>query len=452
MAHLSVDDPIAALATPWGESAIGVIRLSGKGSVELLSKMFPGKKPIQEAPGYTLHYGKFLDPATKEPLDEVMTALYREPKSYTGEDGAEIFCHGSLAIINRIMKALLAGGFRSAGPGEFTQRAFLNGKIDLTRAEAVNEIIRAKSDKARALALNRLSGGIEGKINELKKKILELLAAIEIRIDYPEEELEDRENFHQECEAIIAGAGKLSATYKTGKIIQEGVTIVIAGRTNAGKSTLFNLLLREDRAIVSEIHGTTRDYIEGAIAIEGIPIRLYDTAGLRVTDDPIEKEGIKRTDSIITNSHLILYVLDSNTGVTEEDRAFIDKYETTGKVVKIWNKCDTNSQRTPPEFLRFSSQTGEGIGELNALVSRDLIKEGAVENGEPVIDSIRQKELLDACVESMVRFKGALEEDFSLDLLAVDLKEALDCLGEITGEVVTDDLLEVMFSKFCVGK
>jgi len=477
MKPFSTTDPIAALATPWGQSAIGVIRTSGEGCLDLLSALFrsasagsaagaPGgrgaafrpafaKNNLSQCRGYSIRHG-FIEDDERQ-LDEVLITVYRKPRSYTGEDSAEIYCHGGMVIIREILELLLNKGFRQAEPGEFTQRAFLNGKMDLTRAEAVNEIIRSKTDRARQLALNRLSGGIEQKIQAVKETLIGISAAVEVRIDYPDDDLDHDPIDRERITFVQDELERLLSTYRTGKILQEGICVVIAGRTNAGKSTLFNLLLREERAIVSEIHGTTRDYIEGAISIEGIPIRLFDTAGLRDSHDALEREGMRRSDQIIRNADLMLFLVDATRGLEQEDRDLIQGYGDRVTVIPLWNKIDIAPKPAPGEYISISCQTGEGLSELHNRIAEGLLDGSTTESGEPIIDSLRQKNLLERCLNAVCSFKrglaiNGLGEEIPLDVLAVEIKEAIDCLGEITGEVVSEDILREMFSAFCVGK
>ena len=272
-------------------------------------------------------------------------------------------------------------------------------------------------------------------------------------IDYPDEDMTvEHDAWLADIRSVEEQIAGLLATYQTGKIIQEGISAVIAGRTNAGKSTLFNLLLREDRAIVSETHGTTRDYLEGAVVIRGVPIRLFDTAGLRKTENSLEMEGIRRTDQLLDGADLILLVVDGAEGLADEDRAFLRKYGTDGKVLKIWNKTDRPGMHCPPDFIPLSSRTGAGLETLHRKIGEAFINENSIETGEPVIDSLRQKKLLEECTRSLAAFRRGITDDRSLDLLAVDLKAAMECLGEITGIVTTEDMLQRMFSRFCVGK
>jgi tRNA modification GTPase len=277
-------DPIVALATPRGESALAVIRTTGAGSIELASGLFRGGGSPARAPGHTLLHGRIVDPADGTEVDDVLLAVFRSPRSYTGEDGVEVSCHGGPAVVARIIGLFFANGFRPASPGEFTLRAYLNGRMDLTRAEAVNDIVRARSERARSLALGRLSGAVASRVDAIKARVVSLLGLLELALDYPEDEVDVPAPRGAAAREVLAEVTSLLGTYATGRLIQEGARVAIAGRPNAGKSTLFNLLLREDRSIVSESPGTTRDYVEGAISIQGYGLRLYDTAGLRETE------------------------------------------------------------------------------------------------------------------------------------------------------------------------
>ena len=458
-------DSIAALATPWGESALAVIRVSGANSLGLLDSLF---RPVSATvdtlaavQGHTLHRGTIaVDGGEGEPeiIDEVMVAVYRGPKSFTGEDGAEIFCHGSPLIIRRLLGLLTEAGFRFAGPGEFTLRAFLNRKLDLTQAEAVNEVVRARSDRARAIALNRLSGAIEQKITRIKQAVVRLSAAVELGLDYPEDEMEESNPNAGEEEAALCQQEleRLLATYRIGKLYQEGICVVLAGRTNSGKSTLFNRMLREDRAIVSEVHGTTRDYLEAVVTIDGIPIRIYDTAGYRERADGIEAEGMRRTDSIVANADLVLYLVDAGEGLAAQDEEFLNARTQAGRTIPVWNKIDARGAaeaNCPSGFAAVSAKEGYGLEALSRRITEMVLNgQGAVDAGEPIIDSLRQKRLLERARRGIEDFRRGLREDQPLDVLAVDLKEALDALGEITGEVTSRDILNQIFSRFCVGK
>jgi tRNA modification GTPase len=434
-------DSIVALATPWGESALAIIRVSGLDSLRLLASVFEPasatEKTLAKVPGHTVHRGVITAPGEngqREIVDEVLAAVYRGPKSFTGEDGAELFCHGR---------------------GEFTLRAFLNRKLDLTQAEAVNEVVRAKTDRARAIALNRLSGAIEQKIDQIKSIVVRLSAAVELRLDYSDDEIEDGDTItgQDEVARCQQELERLLSTYRIGKIYQEGISVVLAGSTNSGKSTLFNRMLKEDRAIVSEIHGTTRDYLEGVVSVDGIPIKLYDTAGYREQAAGIEAEGMRRTDSIVGNADIILYLVDAESGFTAKDEEFLHNGESEKRLIPVWNKIDRQSSRCPAGFLPISAKEGDGLEELGrAITEKVLTGVGAVDSGEPIIDSLRQKRLLERALQGIKDFRAGLQADQPWDVLAVDLNEALDALGEITGEVTSQDILNQIFSRFCVGK
>ncbi len=446
------DAPIVALATSWSESALAVIRTSGKGCISLFSKVFSRPGHILNSKGFTIHYGYIVDSDTGNNIDEITAAIYKAPKSYTGQDSVEIFCHGSLPGIESIINSLKKSGFRDAAPGEFTMRAFLNGKMDLSQAEAVAEIVQSKSRQAHSLALNRLSGAVQEKINLIKSKLVDLMSLIEVQLDYPDNEIGGDTDISldpvKETEDEI---GKLIDTYRIGKIFHEGVSVALAGGTNAGKSSLFNLFLREDRSIVSEINGTTRDYIESWITIEGIPVRLIDTAGLREADHPIEIEGIRRSEDIIKNASLVLYVIDGTGGMTEEDIAVFQKYSNSDNYLFIWNKIDTSGLIVPENIIPVSALTGEGFSSLEDAISIRLT--GVHVSGtELMIDSLRQKDLLVRAKKSLEVVRISLVNKISLDAVAMDLKDSLDAIGEITGEVSSVDILNNIFSGFCVGK
>lgn len=446
------EEPIVALATAWSESALAVIRTTGKGSIKLFSQVFSHPKIILDSDGFTIHYGYIIESDTATKIDQVTAAVYKAPKSYTGQDSVEIFCHGSLPGIESIINVLKKAGFRDAAPGEFTMRAFLNGKMDLSQAEAVAEIVQSKSRQAHSLALNRLSGAVHERIDFIKNKLVDLMSLLEVQLDYPDDEIGGDTDIS--LDPVIESENELSKlidTYRVGKIYHEGVTVALAGGTNAGKSSLFNLFLREDRSIVSEIDGTTRDYIESWITIEGIPIRLIDTAGLRDADHPVEIEGIRRSEDIIKNASLVLYVLDGSSGLTEEDKDVILKYKNSKNYIFIWNKIDSSSLIMPEGNLPVSAVTGEGFPDLENAISTRLT--GVHVSGtELMIDSLRQKDLLIRANESLEIVRVSLLNKESLDAVAMDLKDSLDAIGEITGEVSSEDILNNIFSGFCVGK
>lgn len=447
------DYAIAALATPLGESALAVIRCSGVGSVETLAKLTDRQAELAASRGYSLHYCALRRPDGAL-LDRVMVAVYRAPKSYTGEDSAEIFCHGSIPGIRAILSTLYANGFREARGGEFTVRAFLNGKMDLSRAEAVGEIIKARTFAAQQLAVGRLEGSVERHIDLLKQRLVRLMAAVSIQLDYPDDEVGEIQIDRSEVAAVRQGIAELAASYKAGRLYQEGVVVALAGRTNAGKSSLFNALLREDRSIVSDIHGTTRDYIEASAVLGDIPARLYDTAGLRAIDEAIESEGIRRTRQVIERADVILYLVDGTAGLAPEDETEIEAL--SGRSwLGVWTKSDAAGLKTPPaDWVQVSSVEHRGTAALiDALLARFRpILEGRRDASAPVIASDRQFRCLEEAGEALDAFLRGLGAKAPLDAAALDLGVAISRLGEITGEVTSEDILDQMFGNFCVGK
>ncbi len=477
---LESHDPIYALATPYGRSALAVLRVSGEGCLEVLAPAFSRPASLADCAGNTLLYGRIYDrsatpggqppatlkgelPATPErdahvrTIDEVMLAVYRAPKSYTGEDSVEIMCHGSPAGIERIIGVLADLGMRPAEAGEFTRRAFLGGKLDLTQAEAIQELVEAETGTAHALALNRLSGGLSRRIESAKQRVLDLTAAVAIQLDYAEEDTGIVELPVGEVEALQSELQVLADSFRIGRVFREGASIALAGRTNAGKSSLFNLLLREDRAIVSAEAGTTRDYLEARLDIEGVPVRLIDTAGLRLSESEIESEGMRRSRQLMENVDLVLYLVDAAEGPNDEDRALIADLETEGRCVVVYTKRDllpggysASQQQEAPTLV--SSVSGEGLGDLHAVLVRRLVPGEHTDTEAVVIDSRRHRDLLLQAIAALNDVQSGLAAGTALDLVAVDLREALQSLGEITGEVASSEILERMFGSFCVGK
>ncbi len=445
----SPDDPIAALATPAASSALAVIRVSGTGVLGLLAGIVRGAA-VADMQGHTIHLCTFHD--GPEDVDEVLLAVYRAPRSYTGEESAEIFCHGSLPVITRLLSLLTRAGFRPAGPGEFTQRAFLNGRMDLTRAEAVNEIVRARTDRARGLALQRLSGAVEARVRSARDALIDLRASLEAAIDYPEDGIAD-DSIDEPLRLALSVLEGLAGTYRQGRLYQEGMSVAITGGTNAGKSSLFNALLRQDRAIVSEIHGTTRDWLEGTASIEGIPVRLIDTAGLRASADLLEEEAMRRTRQVMDSADAVVYVVDGSKGLGAYDRTVIDGWHGPAPLLRAWNKTDLPAALPAPAgFVPVSAATGSGVERIEHAVAEAALGGAPRDAAEPLIDSERQRDLLLRALSALRRFGEARQAGVTPDLLAVDVADALDALGEITGAVTSAEILERMFSRFCVGK
>ncbi|MDR2303278.1 MAG: tRNA uridine-5-carboxymethylaminomethyl(34) synthesis GTPase MnmE [Treponema sp.] len=475
------DDLIAAVATPPGKGALTLIRLSGKGSIEAAAEVFSRPEKLLRSPGNTIVHGWILEHPTGEQggkVDEVMVSVYRAPASYTGEDSLEISCHGGIAS-TAVLAALRRSGFRDALPGEFSFRAFMNGKIDLSRSESVMELVSAKTDRGRSNAVGRLLGVLEDEINGIKKLLLDVLAETELYLDYSEDEADAAAGeaagaFPGREKAEEAGGRlqKLSLSWRRERLYQDGALAVIAGLPNAGKSSVFNLLLREERSIVTEIPGTTRDWIEAWLSIEGIPVRLIDTAGLRNSGDPAERAGVERSRELLESADLLIYVIDGERGLQEDDLNFLHPGKTT---IVLWNKLDRakalenmifeekvsvpetandKSYGTPLRPLPFSARTGEGMTELLAAIAgalRDTAGEAAETEGTG-LGTLRQKDLVDSALASLNEALNLAKQHEALDLIAPCLREAVNALGEITGEVSSADMLELMFSTFCVGK
>lgn len=443
------EDPICALATPWSPSALAVIRTSGTGAIDLLSRFFSRPKALQGAAGHTALHGQILD-SHGQALDDVVVTVFRGPSSATGQDTVELSCHGSLPGLRRILETLTNGGFRPAGPGEFTLRGFLNGKLDLTKAEAVQEIVAAKTARAQSQAMERLSGRISERISALKDHILNVVALLNIQLDYAEDDVPDLPVPLEALSDVRDQIVLLADTYRSGRILQEGLRVALVGQTNAGKSSLFNAFLKEDRSIVSDEHGTTRDWLEAWVSVDGIPVRLIDTAGLREAENKVEREGIRRSREMVDAADVLLYLVDGTRGIDGQDQAFLDDHAQDQRLVVIHTKKDLVASPST-ELLWISATDGVGFDSLEAALKSKIptINEGG---GGAVIDSLRQKQLLDRAAGALARVLEATKLDVPLDMIFVDVKDALDALGEITGEVTTSDVLTRMFSGFCVGK
>ncbi|MDR2054140.1 MAG: tRNA uridine-5-carboxymethylaminomethyl(34) synthesis GTPase MnmE [Treponema sp.] len=482
--------PIAAIATPLGESALAVIRTSGPGAVDLLAGVFSRPGVLRNAPGSTVVHGWILEAAGKEAgteapsrIDEALVSVYRAPRSYTGEESADISCHGGIASALAVMRVLRAAGFRDSLPGEFTFRAFMNGKLDLTRAESVMEMVSAKTEVSRERAVLRLSGVLEEEIQAVKSLLVRVLAGIELLLDYSEDEADPAgpPGDLPLAQEALTRLRALAASYRRERLYRDGALVVIAGRPNAGKSSLFNLLLREERSIVTSVPGTTRDWIEAWIAIEGIPIRLADTAGLHESDDPVERLGMERSRELLSGADLALYLIDGGAGFAEEDRAFFLDYARTGNgrgegpvpVIPVWNKADiaalpadlgsdlpaagpVNLPETAASPIGISAKTGEGIPALTSAIAVCLkVASGPAAGdagGGAGIATERQKKLISAAIDAVEEALALEAGNQPLDLVAPPLREAVNALGEITGEVTAAEILETMFSRFCVGK
>lgn len=454
------EEPIAAVATALAPAALGIVRCSGRNCIELVSDIFSRPRTLCAAAGNTLVYGWIQKDGEK--IDEVMISVYRAPKSFTGEDMIEISCHGGPGVVMAVLSLLLKSGFRQAERGEFTFRAFINGKADLTKAEAVQEIISSRTGEARSRAAGRLAGNLFAEIDAIKKRIVDTLASIEAEIEYPEDEETIAETFDtKNLEEAAARLESLKNSWRGEKLYQDGARVVLCGRTNAGKSSLFNAILKEERAIVSEVEGTTRDWIESQVDFDGIPVRLFDTAGIRRTDDAVEAHGVELAKDLSADADVVLYLADATVGIAEDDRNFLA--ECTEPVVFIWNKCDKDGAKTASlsvhelqqnirAVLELSAKNGSGFDKLYKAVKAVLTAGIPAERAHAGLGSARQKSAVEEALESVRHAIDAAEERYTLDAVVEDLESALDALGEITGDVSADDILESVFSRFCVGK
>ena len=446
-------DTIVARASGAGSGGICVLRLSGDDAVLIASRVFRSKVPLTEKPTHTVTYG-FAYNRDGEVLDECLATVMLAPRSYTMENTVEISCHGGFTAARMVEEALLFAGARPAEPGEFTLRAFLNGRIDLTKAESVADIITAKTSRSLKSAVTQLRGGLFDTVKAYRERILSLSATIMAANDFPEEieeELTNRELL-AEITQLEQDLKKTLATADTGRMLTEGAKICLVGKPNTGKSSLMNRLLKENRAIVTDIPGTTRDTIEAWMEIDGIPMMLYDTAGIHETEDAVEKIGTQRAVSCLKEADICLFVLDASKEAEEEDREVLSLLENSD-VITIENKCDLEhklSFKTPFKTLQISTKSGEGVDSLLSVLKEKLGQNNA-ENGA-VIANERQKKALVEALDALERAKYAFEDGMPSDLIFIDLESALAALGEITGENVSEDVIDTIFSRFCVGK
>ncbi|MFW5995752.1 MAG: tRNA uridine-5-carboxymethylaminomethyl(34) synthesis GTPase MnmE [Halanaerobiaceae bacterium] len=458
------EDTIAAIATPLGSAAIGKIRVSGFRAVEIADKVFESikGKTLREVPAYTAHYGHVVDPDDDRIIDEVIVLLMRGPHSFTGEDVVEFDCHGGMLPLRKVLELLLRNGARLAEPGEFSRRAFLNGRLDLAQAEGIMEIINSQTDKALAAAVDHLRGRLSADVKKIGDRVSGLLAHLEAAIDFPEDEIDGFEvsELSSRVQEIRSDIEKLLKTAKQGKLLREGITAVIAGKPNVGKSSLLNALLEEERAIVTEVPGTTRDVIEESISVSGIPVRLIDTAGIRRTEDEVEKIGVERSREYLERADLLFFLLDVDQGITCEDREIYSLIKdrpliTVVNKSDLQNDIDLNSikENFPGHPLHLISvKERKGLGKLRDTVA-DIISAGGLIPGDDVlITRTRHKKALEEALEAICRVEASLGKGLPYDFLTIDLNECLECLGRITGETMDEDILDRIFSDFCLGK
>jgi tRNA modification GTPase len=447
---MTVSDTVAAISTPAGEGAIALVRVSGANAIDVANKIFRGNEKPSRFASHVQHFGEIFDGANRL-IDQVMLSVHRAPASYTGEDLVEISCHGGTLVSAKVLEACLRAGARGARGGEFTERAFLNGKMDLTQAEAVIDLISAKTDLALRSATEQLEGRLGAKINEVRDELISLIAQLEASIDFPEEGIapDEGDKLRTRLDSICEKISTLLATADHGRILREGVRVVIYGATNAGKSSLLNRLLGYDRVIVSETHGTTRDTIEETVNLDGVPIRLLDTAGLRPSADGLEREGIARTEKSLQLADLRLHIVDRNAAKPPH---FEERADDANEIV-ILNKSDLPEDRDWKNFhaLRISCATGEGLPELQEQILTRISKQNLRPESAVAINT-RHRDCLRRALESCGRARAAMEQRLSSEYVAVDLNEALRAVGEVTGAVGVEQILDLVFGQFCIGK
>lgn len=455
-------DTIAAISTPMGEGAIAIVRVSGPDAVKAANQIFKGPN-IEEVQSHTIHYGFIVDPKTNEKVEEVMVTVLRAPKTFTREDIVEINCHGGLVSVNRVLQLVLNQGVRLAEPGEFTKRAFLNGRIDLSQAEAVMDLIRAKTDRAMNVAIGQMEGKLSQLVRRLRQTILETLAHVEVNIDYPEyddvEEMTHKLLFEKATE-INAEIEKLLETSKQGKILRDGLSTVIIGRPNVGKSSLLNSLVHENKAIVTDIPGTTRDVIEEYVNVRGVPLRLVDTAGIRETEDIVERIGVERSRQVLKEADLILLVLNNAEPLTAEDRKLFEAARGMDVIV-IVNKIDLDNKLNMEEvrelakaypLVSTSLKEESGIDQLEEAISA-LFFEGKLESSDiTYVSNTRHIALLNQAKKSIEDVISGIHAGMPIDLIQIDFTRTWEILGEIIGDTVHESLINQLFSQFCLGK
>ena len=450
-----MEDTIAAIATAYGEGGIGIIRISGEDSRDILRKIFTGKIESRR-----LSYGKIMD--ENEHIDEVLAVYMKGPKTYTGEDVVEINCHGSMVALRKTLALVLSKGARMAEPGEFTKRAFLNGRLDLSQAEAVIDVIKAKSDRSFDVAISQLEGSLSKRIEKIRQALLDLLVEVTVNIDYPDEDIEIMTyDKARDCLCNIRNMiGELLATSGSGRMIREGIRIAIVGKPNVGKSSLMNCLLRESRAIVTEIPGTTRDTIEEAVSIRNLPVYLIDTAGIRDTDDTVEKIGIEKTKEAFNNADYIILVVDGSRPLTSEDEEIIS-YVRGRRALVLLNKRDLGaevtvdviSEKLPDcDIIETALSKGEGLTEIEDNIE-SLVYRGQISQGESLmVNNVRHIDLLKHADSAAGDALSLLEIMEPLDIVEIDIRNAYDFLGEIVGDTVSDEIINEVFARFCLGK
>jgi tRNA modification GTPase len=455
-------DTIAAISTAYGVSGIGIIRISGDESLNIINKIFKSKKNIQikELEERKLHYGWIIDPTTGDKIDEVLTVYMNKPYTYTKEDVVEINCHGGIVPLRKILDIILEEDCRLADRGEFTKRAFLNGRLDLTQAESVMDIISSKTEKSMSLSMDQLQGRLSKQVNEIVEELLELKAHLEVNIDFPEYDEEEltKEKIREKALVMKKKVEKLIKTADTGKIFKEGINTLILGKPNVGKSSLMNFLLNENRSIVTEVPGTTRDTIEEFVNLAGVPLNIIDTAGIRYTDDIVEKIGVQKAIDKIDESDLIIMLFDASKELEKDDEIILDNIGSK-KVIYLMNKTDLDTKLNLKEYPEIEEETikisllkNEGLDEIESKVKEEFLSGNIDTKNDVIVTNTRHKNLLKKANKSITELLGSIESGMTLECLEVDINDTIHYLGEITGSTVSESVIEKIFSNFCIGK
>ena len=457
------DDTIAAISTALGEGGIGIVRISGDKSMNILKKVFKSAKgkDVSKLHSYSMMHGYIVDPKTNEKIDEVIVSYMKKPSTYTREDVVEINCHGGVIAVRRVLQLTLDNGARLAEPGEFTKRAFLNGRIDLSQAEAVMDLIRAKTDESMKIALEQSEGKLSKQVEKINNKILDILAHIEAEVEFSEEDIDEvvNEKVIKDCEEVKGQMEDLLKNADKGKILREGLNVIIVGKPNVGKSSLLNALLEEKRAIVTDVPGTTRDTIEEYINIDGIPVKLIDTAGIREARNEVEKIGVERTKECIDKADLILFMIDGSREIDDEDMKIVEIAKNRDVIVII-NKHDL-PMNVDIEYIKktfynkpvlyVSVKTNEGISSIKEEITNFVYK-GKVSVKDIYVTNIRHKKALNDAIESIENGITTIKNGYPIDMASIDIKDAYLKLGEITGKTVSEDIIDRIFTNFCIGK
>lgn len=453
-------DTISAISTPIGEGGISIVRTSGEDAIKIVNEIFKGAD-LSKVPTHTVHYGHIVGPATGKTIDEVMATVFRAPKTFTREDIVEISCHGGIVVTNHILQLILAQGARMADPGEFTKRAFVNGRIDLTQAESVMDIIRAKTDKARQVAVGQLEGGLMHKVKAMRQEILDTLANVEVNIDYPEYDADQvtAKQMADTSKDVISQIDKLLKTAQEGTILRNGLATAIVGQPNVGKSSLLNYLTQSDKAIVTDVAGTTRDTLEEYVSVKGVPLKLIDTAGIHKTDDKVEQIGVERSQAALKKADLVLLLIDGSQALSDEDKVLIKETQDKKRII-ILNKLDLGQkitvdelkEKTGSEVISTSILQEKNLDELEDLIKKLFFSGIENSNDQIMVTNQRQSGLLAKAKRELEDVVQAVNDDVPVDIAQIDFNGAWDTLGEITGDSAPDELINTLFSQFCLGK